>query len=101
MPKKTQDLRELLGLMNIMSSLPRNRNGWKRLCRPSRIGVLLISSPMEEAQGFKVLLDLEEPKDKDEAKRPQFKACKFTTKAIIADGEGKGEILHNCMEDGD
>jgi ParB family transcriptional regulator, chromosome partitioning protein len=43
-----------------------------------------------------VAIQEEKPKDKDEAKRPQFKTCKFTTDAIIADGEGKGEIHKVC-----
>jgi ParB family chromosome partitioning protein len=43
-----------------------------------------------------VAIQEEKPKDKDEAKRPQFKTCKFTTEAIIADGQGKGEIHKVC-----
>jgi ParB family chromosome partitioning protein len=45
-----------------------------------------------------VAIQEEKPKDKEEAKRPQFKTCKFTTEAIIADGEGKGEIHKVCAD---
>jgi ParB family chromosome partitioning protein len=40
----------------------------------------------------------EKPKDKDEAQRPEYKVCKFTTEAIIAEGEGKGSIHKVCAE---
>ena len=43
-----------------------------------------------------VAIQEEKPKDKDEAKRPQFKTCKFTTEAIFADGEGKVDIHKVC-----
>jgi ParB family chromosome partitioning protein len=49
-------------------------------------------------RGQYVAIQEEKPKDKDEAKRPQFKTCKFTTEAIIADGEGKGEIHKVCAD---
>jgi ParB family transcriptional regulator, chromosome partitioning protein len=38
----------------------------------------------------------EKPKDKEQAKRPEFKTCKYTTEAIIADGEGQGSIHKVC-----
>jgi ParB family transcriptional regulator, chromosome partitioning protein len=38
----------------------------------------------------------EKPKDKEQAQRPQYKTCKFTTEAIIADGDGKGEVHRVC-----
>jgi len=36
------------------------------------------------------------PKSKDDAKRPEFKACKFTTEAIIAEGSDVGTIHKVC-----
>ncbi len=36
------------------------------------------------------------PKDKEEAKRPEFKECKFTTEAIITEGEDVGTIHKVC-----
>ncbi|SDF44326.1 ParB/RepB/Spo0J family partition protein [Terriglobus roseus] len=36
------------------------------------------------------------PKSKDEAKRPEFKECKFTTEAIITDGTDIGTIHKVC-----
>ena len=38
----------------------------------------------------------EKPKNKEEAKRPEFKTCKFTTEAIVADGNDKGELRKVC-----
>jgi len=38
----------------------------------------------------------ERPKSKDEAKRPEFKECKFTTEAIIAEGSDIGTIHKVC-----
>ena len=35
-------------------------------------------------------------KDKEEAKRPEFKECKFTTEAIIIEGEDVGTIHKVC-----
>lgn len=40
----------------------------------------------------------EKPKDKEEAARPQFKTCKYTTEAIVADGLDKGELRKVCTE---
>jgi ParB family chromosome partitioning protein len=36
------------------------------------------------------------PKSNDEAKRPEFKVCKFTTDAIITDGEDVGTLHKVC-----
>jgi ParB family chromosome partitioning protein len=36
------------------------------------------------------------PKDKEQAQRPEFKTCKFTTEAIIAEGAGKGMTHKVC-----
>jgi ParB family chromosome partitioning protein len=36
------------------------------------------------------------PKSKDDAKRPEFKACKFTTEAIITEGTDVGNIHKVC-----
>jgi ParB-like partition proteins len=36
------------------------------------------------------------PKSKDEAKRPEFKVCKFTTEAIITEGSDVGTIHKVC-----
>ena len=38
----------------------------------------------------------EKPKSKDEAKRPEFKVCKFTTEAIIAEGSDVGTVHKVC-----
>jgi len=38
----------------------------------------------------------DKPKSKEEAKRPEFKTCKFTTEAIIADGGEVGTIHKVC-----
>jgi hypothetical protein len=40
-------------------------------------------------RGTYVAIQDEKPKDKQEAQRPEYKECKFTTEAIITDGEGK------------
>jgi ParB family chromosome partitioning protein len=40
----------------------------------------------------------EKPTTKEEATRPEFKTCKYTTEAIISDGIDKGEIRKVCME---
>lgn len=39
----------------------------------------------------------DKPKSKDEAKRPEFKACKFTTEAIITEGSDVGTIHKVCV----
>jgi ParB family transcriptional regulator, chromosome partitioning protein len=47
-------------------------------------------------RGKYVAIASEKPKDKEQAQRPQYKTCKFATEAIIADGEGKGEVHKVC-----
>ena len=39
----------------------------------------------------------DKPKDKEQAKRPEFKTCKYTTDAIVAEGEGQGTLQKVCM----
>jgi ParB family chromosome partitioning protein len=43
-----------------------------------------------------VAIQNEKPKDKELAQRPEYKACKFTTEAIIAEGSGKGTTHKVC-----
>ena len=38
----------------------------------------------------------DKPKDKEQAKMPEFKTCKFVTEAIVADGEGQGTVHKVC-----
>src|SRR5581483_3283804 len=38
----------------------------------------------------------DKPKSKDEAKRPEYKVCKFTTEAIITEGSEVGTIHKVC-----
>jgi ParB family chromosome partitioning protein len=38
----------------------------------------------------------EKPSSKEEAKRPEFKTCKFTSEAIVTEGNEKGEIRKVC-----
>ena len=38
----------------------------------------------------------EKPKSKDEARRPEFKVCKFTTEAIVTDGSEVGTVRKVC-----
>jgi ParB family chromosome partitioning protein len=40
----------------------------------------------------------EKPKTKEEASRPEFKTCKYTTEAIVSDGIEKGELRKVCTE---
>nr|WP_246301970.1 chromosome partitioning protein ParB [Granulicella arctica] len=47
-------------------------------------------------RGKYVAIASEKPKDKEQAQRPQYKSCRFTTEAIIADGHGKGEVHKVC-----
>jgi ParB family chromosome partitioning protein len=47
-------------------------------------------------RGKYIAIAPEKPKDKEQAQRPQYKTCKFTTEAIIADGDGKGEVHRVC-----
>jgi len=47
-------------------------------------------------RGKYVAIREEKPKDKDEAQRPEYKACRYITEAIIAEGEGKGTTHKVC-----
>ena len=38
----------------------------------------------------------EKPSSKEEAKRPEFKTCKFTKDAIVIEGNEKGELRKVC-----
>jgi len=38
----------------------------------------------------------EKPKSKEEAQRPEYKSCKYTTEAIIAEGSERGGIHNVC-----
>jgi ParB family chromosome partitioning protein len=40
----------------------------------------------------------EKPTTKEEATRPEFKHCKFTTEAIVSDGIDKGQLRKVCTE---
>jgi ParB family chromosome partitioning protein len=40
----------------------------------------------------------DKPTTKEEAARPEFKHCKFTTEAIVSDGVDKGELRKVCTE---
>jgi ParB family transcriptional regulator, chromosome partitioning protein len=40
----------------------------------------------------------EKPTTKEEATRPEYKTCKYTTEAIVSDGIDKGEIRKVCTE---
>ena len=40
----------------------------------------------------------QKPAIKEEAVRPEFKTCKYTTEAIVSDGIDKGEIRKVCTE---
>ena len=57
----------------------------------------------KQQEGSKVLLRNQytairddKPKSKDEAKRPEFKVCKFTTDAIITEGSDVGTVHKVC-----
>jgi ParB family transcriptional regulator, chromosome partitioning protein len=39
---------------------------------------------------------VERPSSKEEAKRPEFKTCKFTSEAIVTEGNEKGELRKVC-----
>jgi ParB family transcriptional regulator, chromosome partitioning protein len=41
---------------------------------------------------------VEKPKSKEEAGRPEYKSCKYTTAAIVTEGNGKGEIRKVCIQ---
>jgi ParB family chromosome partitioning protein len=40
----------------------------------------------------------DKPATNEEATRPEFKMCKYTTEAIISEGIDKGEIRKVCTE---
>ena len=40
----------------------------------------------------------EKPKTKEEANRPEFKTCKYTTEAIVSEGSEKGELRKVCTQ---
>jgi ParB family chromosome partitioning protein len=57
----------------------------------------------KQQEGSKVLprnqytvIRYEKPKTKDEAKRPEFKVCKFTTEAVITEGSDVGTVHKVC-----
>ena len=52
-------------------------------------------SPVLPRNKYTVIRD-DKPKSKDEAKRPEFKGCKFTTEAIITEGSDVGTIHKVC-----
>lgn len=43
-----------------------------------------------------VEIHTDKPASKDEAKRPEFKVCKFTSEAIVTEGVGKGTLRKVC-----
>ena len=40
--------------------------------------------------------EIHKPTNKEDAKRPEFKVCKFTTEAIITEGSGSGTVQKVC-----
>ncbi len=52
-------------------------------------------SPVLPRNKYTAIRD-DKPKSKDEAKRPEFKVCKFTREAIIAEGGDAGTIHKVC-----
>ena len=52
-------------------------------------------SPVLPRNKYTAIRD-DKPKSKDDAKRPEFKACKFTTEAIITEGADVGTIHKVC-----
>ena len=52
-------------------------------------------SPVLPRNRYTAIRD-DKPKSKDEAKRPEFKACKFSTDAIITEGSDVGTIHRVC-----
>ena len=48
------------------------------------------------SRGKYVAISEERPIDKEQARRPEFKTCKYTTEAIITEGEGQGTIHKVC-----
>ena len=52
-------------------------------------------SPVLPRNKYTAIRD-DRPKSKDDAKRPEFKVCKFTTEAIITEGADVGTIHKVC-----
>jgi len=52
-------------------------------------------SPVLPRNSYTAIRD-DKPKSKDDAKRPEFKMCKFTTEAIITEGSDVGTIHKVC-----
>jgi len=52
-------------------------------------------SPVLPRNSYTSIRD-DKPKSKDDAKRPEFKVCKFTTEAIITEGSDVGTIHKVC-----
>ncbi len=52
-------------------------------------------SPVLPRNKYTAIRD-DKPKSKDEAKRPEYKVCKFTTEAIITEGSEVGSIHKVC-----
>jgi ParB family chromosome partitioning protein len=52
-------------------------------------------SPVLPRNKYTAIRD-EKPKSKDEAKRPEYKMCKFTTEAIITEGTDVGTVHKVC-----
>jgi ParB family chromosome partitioning protein len=52
-------------------------------------------SPVLPRNKYTVIRD-DRPKSKEEAKRPEFKECKFTTEAIITEGTDVGSVHKVC-----
>jgi ParB family transcriptional regulator, chromosome partitioning protein len=53
------------------------------------------NSPVLPRNKYTAIRD-DKPKSKDEAERPEFKVCKFTTEAIITEGSDVGTIHKVC-----
>ena len=58
-------------------------------------GVQSEGSPVLPRNKYTAIRD-DRPKSKDDAKRPEFKECKFTTEAIITEGSDIGTIHKVC-----
>src|SRR6202044_4272266 len=52
-------------------------------------------SPVLPRNRYTAIRD-DKPKSNDEAKRPEFKVCKFTTDAIITEGSDVGTVHKVC-----
>jgi ParB family transcriptional regulator, chromosome partitioning protein len=59
-------------------------------------GVQKEGSPILPRGKYTAIRD-DRPKSKDEAKRPEFKECKYTTEAIVTDGTDIGTIHKVCV----